>query len=75
MLETAVLFVDLVASSEFASVLGLREYAEYVDSFEQVCREHGVPYHDHPTFWSAIVSHYVWLREMGRPPAETAAAG
>ena len=38
-LETAVLFVDLVASSEFASVLGLKEYAEYVDSFEQLCRE------------------------------------
>lgn len=38
-LETSVLFVDLVASSEFASVLGLRDYAEYVDSFEQLCRE------------------------------------
>jgi class 3 adenylate cyclase len=37
-LETAVLFMDLVASSEFASVLGLRDYAEYVDSFEQLCR-------------------------------------
>jgi class 3 adenylate cyclase len=38
-LETAVLFVDLVASSEFASVLGLEEYARYVDSFEHLCRE------------------------------------
>jgi class 3 adenylate cyclase len=38
-LETAVLFVDLVASSDFASVLGLKEYATYVDSFEQLCRE------------------------------------
>jgi class 3 adenylate cyclase len=38
-LETAVLFMDLVASSEFASVLGLEEYARYVDSFEQLCRE------------------------------------
>jgi class 3 adenylate cyclase len=38
MLETAVLFVDLVASSEFASVLGLEAYANYVDSFEQLCR-------------------------------------
>jgi linoleoyl-CoA desaturase len=45
------------------------------DIVKEVCREHGVPYHDHPTFWGAIVSHYVWLREMGRPPAETAAAG
>ncbi len=38
-LETAVLFVDLVASSEFASVLGLEEYAQYVDSFEHLCRK------------------------------------
>jgi class 3 adenylate cyclase len=37
-LETAVLFVDLVSSSDFASVLGLREYARYIDSFEQLCR-------------------------------------
>jgi len=38
-LDLAVLFVDLIGSSEFASVLGLREYAQYVDSFEAVCRE------------------------------------
>jgi class 3 adenylate cyclase len=38
-LETAVLFMDLVASSEFASVLGLRDYAKYVDSFENLCLE------------------------------------
>jgi class 3 adenylate cyclase len=37
--ETAVLFLDLVSSSEFASVLSLREYARYVDSFEVTCRE------------------------------------
>ncbi len=37
-LETAVLFVDLVSSSDFASVLGLKEYARYIDSFEQLCR-------------------------------------
>src|SRR5215218_11379953 len=39
MLETAILFVDLVSSSDFASVLGLKAYAEYVDSFEQLCRK------------------------------------
>lgn len=37
-LETAILFVDLISSSEFASVLSLREYAAYVDSFEDLCR-------------------------------------
>lgn len=36
-LNVAVLFVDLVNSSEFASVLGLREYAEYLDSFQHAC--------------------------------------
>lgn len=36
--DVAILFVDLVGSSEFASVLGLREYAQYVDSFEHLCR-------------------------------------
>jgi len=37
-LETAILFVDLVSSSDFASVLGLEDYARYIDSFEQLCR-------------------------------------
>ena len=34
---------------------------------EQVCQEYGVPYHAHPTFWAGLVSHYRWLRQMGRP--------
>ena len=38
-LDVAVLFVDLVNSSDFAGVMGLREYAEYVDSFHRLCRE------------------------------------
>jgi class 3 adenylate cyclase len=38
-LDTAILFVDLVSSSEFGSVMGLREYAEYVESFYQLCVE------------------------------------
>ena len=32
---------------------------------EQVCREHGVRYHAHPTLGSAMASHYGWLRSMG----------
>jgi class 3 adenylate cyclase len=35
--ETAILFVDLVSTSEFASVLGLQAYSNYIDSFEDVC--------------------------------------
>jgi class 3 adenylate cyclase len=36
-LDLAVMFIDLVSSSEFSSVLGLREYAEYVKSFQELC--------------------------------------
>ena len=39
---------------------------------EQTCRDFGVPYHEHPTLWSGLVSHYRWLRRMGRPEQETA---
>ncbi|MDZ4814952.1 MAG: hypothetical protein SGI71_01635 [Verrucomicrobiota bacterium] len=34
----AVLFVDLVDSSVYASVLGLEQYAQYVDSFGEIVR-------------------------------------
>ena len=37
-LEAAILFVDLVNSSDFATALGLREYAGYVDAFEELCQ-------------------------------------
>jgi class 3 adenylate cyclase len=36
-LEVAILFADLVSSSEFASVMSLGRYAEYVASFEETC--------------------------------------
>lgn len=38
-LDVAILFVDLVSSTEFASVMGLREYADYVESFYRLCVE------------------------------------
>jgi linoleoyl-CoA desaturase len=37
------------------------------DVVEQVCREHGVRYSAHDSFWRAVASHYSWLRSMGRP--------
>ncbi len=37
-LNAAVLFVDLVNSSVFASVLSLEEYAMYLDDFHETCR-------------------------------------
>jgi linoleoyl-CoA desaturase len=41
---------------------------------EETCREYGVRYVSHPTFWAGIVSHYRWLREMGRAPVQPATA-
>jgi len=38
-METAVLFADLVSSSEFSSILSLETYAEYVATFESICTE------------------------------------
>jgi linoleoyl-CoA desaturase len=38
------------------------------DVVEQVCREHGVRYSAHASFWSAVASHHAWLRSMGQPP-------
>jgi class 3 adenylate cyclase len=36
-METGILFMDLVDSSVFASVLGLREYADHLESFHRIC--------------------------------------
>lgn len=36
---------------------------------ERTCREFGLRYKARQTFTEAIVAHFRWLREMGRPPA------
>jgi linoleoyl-CoA desaturase len=33
---------------------------------EGVCKEYGVRFSSHPTFWAGVVSHYRWLKRMGR---------
>jgi class 3 adenylate cyclase len=38
-LDTAILFVDLVDSSIFASVLDLKSYSDYMRSFHEICCE------------------------------------
>lgn len=40
---------------------------------EQTCREYGVRYAVHPSFVGGIVSHYRWLKRMGRPDPKPAA--
>ncbi len=34
---------------------------------EETCRQFGVKYAEHRTFWVGLAEHYRWLREMGRP--------
>jgi linoleoyl-CoA desaturase len=34
---------------------------------EETCREFGVRYTEHASFWSGLASHYRWLRRMGMP--------
>ncbi len=34
---------------------------------EQACAEFDIRYNEHKTFWQGVVSHYRWLRQMGRP--------
>jgi linoleoyl-CoA desaturase len=34
---------------------------------EETCREYGVRYAAHPTFWAGVASHVRWLRQMGQP--------
>jgi linoleoyl-CoA desaturase len=34
---------------------------------EATCREFGVRYAAHASFWAGVRSHYRWLRQMGRP--------
>jgi len=34
---------------------------------EQTCREFGVKYSEHPSFWAGMASHFRWLRQMGKP--------
>lgn len=35
---------------------------------EATCQEYGVRYAEHRTFGSGLVSHFRWLRAMGKPP-------
>lgn len=45
-------------------------YPAITQIVEQTCRDHGVPYAEHPSFLSGLAEHYRWLRRMGQPDAE-----
>jgi linoleoyl-CoA desaturase len=36
---------------------------------EEACRDFGIKYAEHRSFWAAMVSHFRWLRRMGMPTA------
>ena len=46
-------------------------YAALAPLVEQTCREFGLKYSAHKSFRAGIVSHFRWLRQMGRPTAAT----
>lgn len=48
-------------------------YPQLARIVERSCRKAGVEYHVNPSVRSAIASHYRWLRQMGRNPANAAA--
>ncbi len=47
-------------------------YPKIARIVEKMCKRYGIHYHAFPNVWSAIQSHYRWLREMGRPVPATA---
>jgi linoleoyl-CoA desaturase len=36
---------------------------------EATCKDYGIPYRAHETFRAGLLSHYRWLRELGKPGA------
>jgi linoleoyl-CoA desaturase len=36
---------------------------------EQACRDFGVTFNEHPSFWAGVASHFRWLRRMGKADA------
>jgi len=45
-------------------------YPAISDIVKETALEHGLPYHENPTFFSAIRSHSQFLKKMGRPEAQ-----
>jgi linoleoyl-CoA desaturase len=45
-------------------------YPELSKVVESTCREYGVRYAEHRTFWTGVASHYRWLRRMALTEGE-----
>jgi len=35
---------------------------------KKVCELHGLPYHQYPTMWAALASHFRFMKQLGRKP-------
>jgi linoleoyl-CoA desaturase len=44
-------------------------YPALAEVIEGTCRDFGVSYSAHDTFLASLMSHYRWLKQMGRPPS------
>jgi linoleoyl-CoA desaturase len=42
---------------------------------ERTCRDFGVSYNEHASFWAGVAAHFRWLRRMGRPDTGGQRAG
>lgn len=42
---------------------------------EETCREFGVKYGEHRSFWTGLAEHYRWLKKMGEPSREAPGHG
>jgi linoleoyl-CoA desaturase len=48
-------------------------YPSIAKIVEDCAKEHGLPYHEAPTFWGAVASHYRLLRTLGTAPQRSPA--
>ena len=44
-------------------------YPAISELVERTCRDFGVKYQEHVSFWAGCISHFRWLRRMGMPDA------
>ena len=50
-------------------------YPAISELVEQTCRDFGIRYTEHRSFWAGMASHFRWLRRMGMPDGADAGLG
>jgi linoleoyl-CoA desaturase len=59
--------LNLHAEHHLFPVISHINYPALSKVVEETCREFGIEYKEHESFTAGLVSHYRWLRAMGRP--------